>query len=235
MSMTLILWKAPVVDDPDQAKKLTEAWYKDEDDSVFEPSGDIARVADELRRRWPYWPISGEEVVGAMSEEERGRYTEQGLAELRESGSVTQDKDGPWADLPFYESDRLLSVDIRWGADGEVVAAIVALARKYELVLYDPQGPDVFLPTDPIEELTEFPGFKLDDWLKIGAMVLVLSALTYAAWLIPIGWLKWPAVLVAGFVAAAGLFVLGAMIAATLGFIDISEGRKPCADEQPPL
>ena len=52
------------------------------------------------------------------------------------------------------------------------------------------------------------------------------AGLTYAAWLIPIGWLRWPAVIVAGFFAAAGLFVLGAMIAAALGFIDVEEGRQ---------
>jgi len=235
MSMTLILWKAPVVHDPDDAKKLTEAWYETEDDSAFEPSGDIAKVADELRRRWPYWPISGEEVVGAMSEDERDRYTEEGLAELRESGSVTQDRDGPWADLPFWQSDRLLALDIRWSADDAVVAAIVALARKFELVLYDPQGPDVFLPTDPIEELTEEPRPTASDWLKIVAMCAFLLAVTYAAWQIPIGWLRWPAVLVAGFVAAAGLLVLGAMIAAALGFLDANEGRTACAQDEPPL
>ena len=43
MSMTLILWKAPVVDDADEAKALTEAWYQSEDDSAFEPSEDTAR------------------------------------------------------------------------------------------------------------------------------------------------------------------------------------------------
>ena len=62
-------------------------------------------------------------------------------------------------------------------------------------------------------------------------MCAFLLGLTYAAWLIPIGWLKWPAVIVAGFVAAAGLFVLGGMVAAALGWIDLSEGRKPCAEE----
>ena len=34
---------------------------------------------------------------------------------------------------------------------------------------------------------------------------------------------------IAGFVAAAGLFVLGGMIAAVLGFIDVEEGRRALA------
>src|SRR3990170_3148685 len=123
MSMTLILWKAPVVREAEEAEALLKPYYENEDDSAFEPSPDIAIVADELRRLYPYWPISGEEVVGAMSEEERGRYTEEGLTELREAGSVTQDEDGPWADLPFDESDRLLALDIRWSADNAVIDA----------------------------------------------------------------------------------------------------------------
>ena len=48
MSMTLILWKAPVVDDPDEAEELTRPWYEIEDDGAFEPSADIAIVANEL-------------------------------------------------------------------------------------------------------------------------------------------------------------------------------------------
>ena len=207
MSMTLILWKAPVVDDSDEAKKLLEPWYQSEDDSAFEPSPDIAEVADELRRLYPYRVLTNEETVAAMYEEERREYSLEALKEIR-----GVEHDGPWADLPFDQSERLLALDIRWSADPRVFADITALARVCGLVLYDPQGPDIILPTDPIEELTEFPGFKLVDWLKIGAMVAALSAVTYAAWLIPIGWLKWPAVVVAGFFALAAWFVLVAMM-----------------------
>ena len=66
MSMTLILWKTPVVGDADEAKALTQAWYDSEDDSAFEPSDDIARVADELRRRWPYRMLTNEETVARI-------------------------------------------------------------------------------------------------------------------------------------------------------------------------
>ena len=202
MSMTLILWKAPVVDDPDDAQLLLNAWYESEDDSAFEPSEDIAIVAEELRRLYPWRDLTNEETVARMSEEERSRYKPEALSEIRgvEGGE-------PWAEMPFYQTDRLLSVEVRWGADDAVIAAIVALARKFELVLYDPQGPDVFLATDPIEEMAEFPGFKLGDWLKIAAMVAVLSALTYGAWLLPIGWIRWPLAFIIGFIAAAAWFV----------------------------
>ena len=45
MSMTLILWKAPVIDDPDEARTLLEPYYEREDDRAFEPSEDVAKVA----------------------------------------------------------------------------------------------------------------------------------------------------------------------------------------------
>lgn len=83
MSMTLILWKAPTVQDADEATKLTEAWYETEDDSAFEPSKDIAKVAAELRRRWPYRQLSNEEAVAHMSEEEREQYSPEALKEIR--------------------------------------------------------------------------------------------------------------------------------------------------------
>jgi hypothetical protein len=88
MSMTLILWKAPVVDDEDEAKRLLAPYYDREDDSAFEPSADIARMSDELLRRFP----------GA--------------------------DDGPWADFPPEQTERLLLLHIRWSADDAVLAAI---------------------------------------------------------------------------------------------------------------
>ncbi len=34
---------------------------------------------------------------------------------------------------------------------------------------------------------------------------------------------------------AADLFVMGGMVAAILGFVDVNEGRKPCVEDKPPL
>ena len=195
MSMTLILWKAPVIEDADEAKRLVDRWYEHGDDCAFEPSEDIARAADMLRSRWP------DDYEGELPD------------------------DCPWADMPFEQSDRLLSIDIRWGADDVAVAAIYEIAKKLGLVLYDPQGPDVFLPTDPIDPgPTPLP--TLWDWIKVIAMAAVLCALTYAAWLIPIWWLKWPAVIIAGFFAIAGLIVVGAVIAAALGWIEADSNSR---------
>ena len=49
------------------------------------------------------------------------------------------------------------------------------------------------------------------------------------------GLLRWPAVIVTGFIAAAGLFVFFLMIAGALGFIDANERAEPCQDDAPPL
>ena len=203
MSMTLILWKAPVVDDPDEATKLLGLWHEHGDESAFEPSGDIARACDMLRSRWP------DEYDGEPPD------------------------NCPWSDMPFEQSDRLLAIHIRWGADDEAIAAIYVIAKKLGLVLFDPQGPDVFLPTDPIDP-GPIPPPTAWEWFKAFAIAGALCALTYAAWLIP-HWIRWPLVVIAGFVAAAGVFVVGAMIAGALGFIDVNEGRTTCAEEQPPL
>ena len=58
------------------------------------------------------------------------------------------------------------------------------------------------------------PPSKPADLLKAFAMVAVFGALTYAAWLIPIGWLRWPAVAIGVFFTIAALIVPYAMLSA---------------------
>src|SRR5215204_5367717 len=48
VSMTLILWKAPVVADVDEAERLIKPYYDSGDESAFLPSADLARVSSEL-------------------------------------------------------------------------------------------------------------------------------------------------------------------------------------------
>lgn len=200
MSMTLILWKAPLVEDADQAQALLKTWYETGDDSAFEPSDDLARVYDLLLQNYPMdWDKGAD----------------------------------PWADGPD-NTGRLLVLSLRWGGQSRILADIPVLAKKYELILYDPQGPDVFLPSDPLEP-GPIPPHTAWQWFKGFAIPVVLIALTYAAWQIPWGWLRWPAVIVAGFFAAAGLFVFVLMVAGELGFIDTDERPGPCQDDAPPL
>ena len=186
MSMTLILWKAPVVSDPDEAKALLTPWYINGDESAFEPSPDLARVCEMLVQTYPLEPAS--------------------------------DPTNPWAD-GVECTDRLLTLSLRWGVESRILADVVVLARKFDLVLYDPQGPDVFLSTDPIEDLTAAPPPTAFEWFKMVAIPAALIAVAYLVWQIPIGWVRWPAVAIVGFFAAAGLFVLGLMLGHQMGLM----------------
>src|SRR5688500_18374267 len=77
MSMDLYLWKAPVTRDEVEAGKLVNRYFYAKEQGVFEPSPDIGAAAEELLRLYPYWPVSGEDLLASMSDEEKGRYTKQ--------------------------------------------------------------------------------------------------------------------------------------------------------------
>ena len=206
MSMTLILWKGPEVRESEQAEALLKPFYDNRDDSAFEPSPTIALVADELRRLYPWRELSNDETVAAMPDEERARWKEEELEQVRGVAGGE-----PWADLPFDQTDRLLLLDIRWNADNAVIDDIIRLAREHRLVLYDPQGPDVHLPDDPVDgEPVPSPG--VIDWLKVLAIVTFFGGLTYAAWQIPTGWLRWPAVILCIVLTISSLIIVYAMI-----------------------
>ena len=89
-------------------------------------------------------------------------------------------------------------------------------------MLFDPQGPFVHLPDDFVGPGDVSPPTAWE-WFKGFAIAAGLLALTYAAWLIPIGWIRWPLVIVAGFLATAGVFVFGLMIAGAMGAIDVND------------
>ena len=218
MSMGLYLWKAPVTDDEVEAGKLVDSYFEAKEQGIFEPSPDIAAAAEELLRLYPYWPVSGEELLASMSDEEKGRYTEQGLADLLEYGSYNQAEDEPWSDIPFHQTGNLLVLNIRWSADNKVLDDIVRIGRERELVIYDPQGPSVYLPNDPVDTEPD-PPMTLREALKTVPMAIGLVGLTIAAWFIPIGWLRWPAMIVAGFLASAALMVCWLCIGGALGLI----------------
>ncbi|HEY0149408.1 MAG TPA: hypothetical protein VGB70_10440 [Allosphingosinicella sp.] len=189
MSMTLTFWKAPLVPDSCAANVLLRRWYKKGDDRDLEPSASIKAFADELLRRFP------------------------------PEGARPEGGECPWADLPFEQTDRVVEVDLRWGADPEAIDAICALAREYGLLMYDPQSGDVHLPHDPAEpEVLEVP--PLTAWIKITLITTALAGATYMAWQIPSPWLRWPLVAIAAFITASSLFVLGAMLAHLMGFLN---------------
>jgi hypothetical protein len=176
MSMTLILWKAPVVDDEDEAKRLLAPYYDREDDSAFEPSADIARMSDELLRRFP----------GA--------------------------DDGPWADFPPEQTERLLLLHIRWSADDAVLEAIEQLAREHGLVLYDPQGPTVHLSTDPIEDSGPTPPPGFGAYLTFVLIGLAAAGVFWLGWRIDVPVLDWLLMIVGGFGVSVVVFLLGILL-----------------------
>jgi hypothetical protein len=71
MSMELYVWKAPVIDDPDEARALLERYLDGKDQTAFEPSPAIAAMADELLKLHPTRVLRGQEALAAMSDKER--------------------------------------------------------------------------------------------------------------------------------------------------------------------
>ncbi len=168
MSMSLYVWKAPLVTDTDEAARLVAL----EDQSVFEPSSDLERFYDELLERFPS-PES---------------FTDEEL----ETAEI------PWADPP-HGSDRLIWLSIRWSAKDEDLDAIVELARKYDLVLYDPQGPSFHSPADENEGAPYVP--TMGEYVR-GALLAVFGVLlAVLAWKASIPVMSWIVVFVGGFVA----------------------------------
>jgi hypothetical protein len=164
--MNLYAWKAPVVPDTDEARRLIEL----EDESVFEQSDDVVGFFADLTRRLP--PPEA--------------FTEEELA----AGAT------PWADGP-ESSGRLVSLSVRWSAADEDLETIVELARKYDLVLYDPQGPSFHSPGTDEEEYAPGAG----DFGRGVVLVLIGVALAAGAWKISVPVLTWALV-------GAGLFIV---------------------------
>jgi hypothetical protein len=143
-----------------------------EDESVFEPSADLERFYAELLERFP--------PPEAFAAEE------------------LDDAPIPWADSP-HGSDRLVELSIRWSANGDDLDAIVDLARRYDLVLYDPQGPGFHSPADEDEGVPDEP--TIGDYVR-GALLAAFGVLlAVLAWKASIPVLSWIVVFVGGFIA----------------------------------
>lgn len=98
-------------------------------------------------------------------------------------------------------STELAAADIRsddssWLPFTEVADELISELSQYLLGDIVPAG-----PPRPIE------------FLRALAMVAVIGGMTYAAWLIPIAWIRWPVVAVGLFFTAAASFVFYAMLA----------------------
>ena len=106
----------------------------------------------------------------------------------------------------FLMSESLLSADVpisELRSDGNPWCPLMDVAdelsselMQYLLTDLEPAG-----PPKPLE------------FVKSLAMVGVIGGMTYAAWLIPIAWLRWPLVGIGLFLTAAALFVFYAVLA----------------------
>lgn len=193
MSMDLYLWKAPVIDDADEARTLLDRFYDQNEKEVFEPSKDVVRALEKIRERY--------------------------------SDDPDRD-DGPWSSWPIEDSDRLIALNIRWSVEGEVLDTIVGIAKEFDLVIYDPQGTDVYRAQDAPEPQPDERATAKDVLGVVLGLFLPFVAATLAIWwFIPWGWLRWPLVAVGVFLSISAGIVVYAMVASLLGKLDEEPAR----------
>jgi hypothetical protein len=178
MSYDLLFWKAPVVSDEDKARALTHRFLEDQT-GPFEPSDDVLRFYDEVLARYP--------ALESYS-----------MDELRASPPVSH-----WSETP-ERSDRLVVMSFSWSVPGEVIDTITGLARKRDLVIYDPQGPHVQAPGDPDEPTPV--GLKDFVWGILVGLAGALVALV--AWLASVPILS-------------GVFVVGGAFLAVMAVVTL--------------
>ena len=173
MSYDLYAWKAPIASE-DEASPLVRRFYDENDVDVFEPSEDVLRFYDEL------------------------------LEMYRALESDQESDDGPTrgADTP-ERSDRIVDLSFSWSVPDNVLDDVVALARKHELVLYDPQGPCFYSPIELLVEPRRRDPAVLRQalvGLLIGVAVLVIGLV------MPLRVLDWILIVAGGFIVVMGIY-----------------------------
>jgi hypothetical protein len=180
--MSLILWKAPVVDDPKQAEALLQPWYDRGDDRGFEPSADLALFAEDLSARFPDDPSPD-----------------------------PPDESGRVAELSFERSERLIFLSLRPGAGEDVLDSIVDLAAEHRLVLYHPEGPDIVLPDDELPPALEPPpGFA--DYVRFALFGLASAGTVALGWRLDVPVLGAVMIAFGGFLTAVFLLIVLIML-----------------------
>ncbi len=146
------------------------------DESAFEPSDDLIRFYDELAARYPVLEWDGEEEADGTPC----------------TWGVTAER-----------SDRLVGLNFTWSVPGEVIDDVVTLARRLDLVLYDPQGPDFHSPAELVVEPTRRDPAVLRQALVgtlIGAAVLGVGIV------LPVPVLDWIVIVIGAFIVVMGIF-----------------------------
>ena len=79
------------------------------------------------------------------------------------------------------------------------------------MILYDPQGPDVTLPDDPVDSGPS-PRPTLLDHLKIVGIGLAAAGVFWLGWRIDIPVVEWVLMIGGGFLASVVVFLLGILM-----------------------
>ena len=90
---------------------------------------------------------------------------------------------------------------------GIAPGGLVELTRAHELVLYDPQGPDIHLPGDPVES-GPIPPPRLADHLTFVLMGLAAAGVFWLGWWIDVPVLDWILMIIGGFFLSVIVFLL---------------------------
>ena len=178
MSFDLVAWKAPAVKDEDEAGALVRRFDEKRGRRHLRTERGPPSFLRRLLARYPA-------LEAFEDDDERLKRT-------------------PWSETP-ERSDRVIEISIRWGAGvpDEALDTIVELARKYELVLYDPQGPSIHSPEmdDGSEDVAGQVWFAL----RGGAIgVLLVVAGTF----IPYRLVSWPLFVIGGFLVVMTIYTL---------------------------
>lgn len=105
--------------DPDTAPTAEQIYESLESEEPAAPlSGRLKAAIDECSARWPAYDRAGNEV------------------------------DSPWASWPLTHEGGppVIELNIRWDHADLMFPALIEIAGRHEIVLYDPQRDDVHLP-----------------------------------------------------------------------------------------
>ena len=148
MSYDLLVWKAPQITDVDEFHARLEQFDKSGGEDGFEPSPDVTRFYDELLERHPALESYPEEAIDNV--------------------------EAPWSMTP-HRSDRLITMYMIWPAGEYMGPLIVELASKYRLMVYDPQGPDIYPPRTQNSRPAPAARRARDFWGALAGLIIGLA------------------------------------------------------------
>jgi hypothetical protein len=173
VSFTLIAWKLPAVKTEDEAIEVVRKFYAS--DSVG--NLDVFEPSDDVLRF--YDELMAHHTALGVHGDEKLRF-----------------------ETP-ERSDRVIELDLPWSTPDAELETIVRLARKHDLVLYDPQGPTLHSPAEGGQ--TVDTGAELRSALRGGIAGAVVAV---AGFYVPLRFLGWLMTAAGGFVAVMAVYTL---------------------------